>query len=286
MVPGMLSYIPFAMATRLYAVGSAMVVNEALTLSVAFLRLIAEAMNPRRWVTVAKYVAAPKTRRIGARSIVVLTLIAAVVAGAPLLQSRVGAQDDALALRRQALEFVRVESEGLIPDIEPFMVKSAEQRDRAASARFHYFAPVHFENAQRFMRDQDCMSRAIYYEAGIEAISGKLAVAEVILNRVRHNLYPNNVCDVIYDGSERKSGCQFSFTCDGAEAREPRGRNWADSQAVARNALLRLSPPVTDGATHYHADYVSPYWAPRLVRTETIGAHIFYRYPSSREGTA
>ena len=112
---------------------------------------------------------------------------------------------------------------------------------------------------------------------------GQAAVAEVVLNRVRHRAYPDTVCDVVYQGSERTTGCQFTFTCDGSMMIAPYGRSWDRSQLVAEHALMGFAQPVTRRATHYHTTEVDPYWNDSLVRTRRIGTHIFYRFPNRSE---
>lgn len=121
-----------------------------------------------------------------------------------------------------------------------------------------------------------CMTQAVYYEAASEADTGQRAVAQVVLNRVRHPAFPNTVCGVVYQGSERVTGCQFSFTCDGSLARVPSISGWARAERVARDAFAGRVAAAVGNATHYHADYVVPYWAPTLDKAATIGAHIFY----------
>lgn len=123
-----------------------------------------------------------------------------------------------------------------------------------------------------------CLTQAVYYEAAVEPIPGRRAVAQVVLNRVRHPAYPNSVCGVVYQGSERRTGCQFSFTCDGSLLRQPSVRAWSEAQAVARAALAGYVEPAVGTATHYHADYVLPKWAFQLAKTSQIGRHIFYRF--------
>lgn len=125
-----------------------------------------------------------------------------------------------------------------------------------------------------------CLTQAVYYEAGFEPIEGRRAVAQVVLNRVRHPAFPNSVCGVVYDGSSRP-GCQFSFTCDGSLRRPPAAGAWAAAQTIAREALSGQVTTAVGNATHYHANYVSPYWAPRLTKLSQIGAHIFYRWPGA-----
>lgn len=121
-----------------------------------------------------------------------------------------------------------------------------------------------------------CLTQAVYYEAASEPDAGQRGVAQVVLNRVRHPAFPNTVCGVVYQGSERVTGCQFSFTCDGSLARIPSVAGWARAERVARDALGGKVAAAVGNATHYHADYVVPYWAPTLDKAATIGAHIFY----------
>jgi len=128
-----------------------------------------------------------------------------------------------------------------------------------------------------------CLATAIAYEAAFEPVVGQQAVAEVILNRVRHPAFPKTICGVVYAGSQRRTGCQFSFTCDGSLKRVLRAGVMTAVRAVAAAALDGQTASHVGGATHYHADYVSPYWAPSLVRTVKIGAHIFYRMPGERD---
>jgi spore germination cell wall hydrolase CwlJ-like protein len=124
-----------------------------------------------------------------------------------------------------------------------------------------------------------CMTQAVYYEAAFEPLDGQRAVAQVILNRTRHPAFPKSVCGVVYQGSNRITGCQFSFTCDGSLARRPAAWAWDRARKVAEAAMAGYVMKAVGGATHYHADYVFPYWAPGLAKVNQIGAHIFYRWP-------
>lgn len=124
----------------------------------------------------------------------------------------------------------------------------------------------------------DCMTAAIYYEAASEPVTGQRAVAQVILNRVRHPAFPDTVCGVVFQGSERATGCQFTFTCDGSLARAPSNGFWLRAQSVAAAALNGLVEKSVGHATHYHASYVLPYWAPRLTKLTISGSHIFYQW--------
>jgi len=127
----------------------------------------------------------------------------------------------------------------------------------------------------------ECLALAIAYEAGQEPIAGQEAVAQVILNRVRHANYPGSVCGVVWQGSARRTGCQFTFTCDGSLRRPRTAAQMAAARAVAVRVLAGESTDHVRGATHYHADYVSPYWAPSLARVRQIATHIFYRAPGA-----
>ena len=132
--------------------------------------------------------------------------------------------------------------------------------------------------AAGYGRALKCLTDAIYYEAAVEPDAGQRAVAQVVLNRVRHPSYPNSVCGVVYQGSERATGCQFSFSCDGSMARAPSSAFYARAARVARAALAGSVAEEVGLATHYHTSAVSPYWAPSLHFLGTVGAHRFYRW--------
>ncbi|OYX62796.1 MAG: cell wall hydrolase [Novosphingobium sp. 32-60-15] len=126
-------------------------------------------------------------------------------------------------------------------------------------------------------RALQCLTAAIYYEAASEPDAGQRAVAQVVLNRVAHPAWPNTVCGVVYQGSERPS-CQFSFACDGSMARKPMAAFWDRARRVASDALAGYVYAPAGLATHYHTTAVHPYWAPSLTFLGTIGAHRFYRW--------
>jgi spore germination cell wall hydrolase CwlJ-like protein len=145
--------------------------------------------------------------------------------------------------------------------------------------------PLHV--AQRFVlsgNDLDqrrallCLTQAVYYEAGFEPVEGRRAVAQVVLNRLRHPAFPKSVCGVVYQGAGSGT-CQFTFVCDGALYRRPAGDAWREAEDVARAALSGYVETAVGEATHYHADYVAPRWAPLLAKVAEIGQHIFYRWP-------
>ncbi|WP_240903017.1 cell wall hydrolase [Caulobacter sp. SLTY] len=143
------------------------------------------------------------------------------------------------------------------PPAKPFILKASPE-DRAAAVQ--------------------CLTQAVYYEAATEPLEGQQAVAQTVLNRMRHPGYPKSVCGVVYQGSMRATGCQFSFTCDGSLARVPVPAIWSRAEMVANKALNGFVMTRVGTATHYHADYVAPYWAPTLFKIVQIGRHIFYRW--------
>jgi hypothetical protein len=128
------------------------------------------------------------------------------------------------------------------------------------------------------IRAVQCLAEAVYYEAAREPEVGQEAVAQVVLNRMRHPAYPKSVCGVVYQGSARVTGCQFTFTCDGSLRWAPQPALWKRARAVAERALAGYVDKTVGSATHYHAQYVSPYWAPTLVKMTQVGQHIFYRW--------
>ncbi|WP_084417896.1 cell wall hydrolase [Henriciella litoralis] len=157
------------------------------------------------------------------------------------------------------------------------------ERDAAVLAGMKSFDPAHLKRAEEMSHQMKCLAEAVYYEARSESKPGQIAVAEVIMNRVRDHRYPNSACGVVYQGATRTTGCQFTFTCDGALSRAPRGKRWEDAKTIAAHVFLDLDEPRTDGATHYHATYVNPVWNSGLVRTSKIGTHVFYRFPRGAE---
>jgi hypothetical protein len=132
-----------------------------------------------------------------------------------------------------------------------------------------------------FDRSLECLSQAIYFEARNQSDDGQRAVAQVVLNRVRHPAYPNSVCGVVYQGSQRSTGCQFTFTCDGSMNAGVRPDAWQRARRIAEAALRGSVYRPVGLATNYHTTAIHPYWAPSLVPQAIVGAHIFYRRPGS-----
>lgn len=132
--------------------------------------------------------------------------------------------------------------------------------------------------ARIFSREHKCLAQAIYYEARSERRVGQAAVADVVLNRVDSPIYPNTICGVVFEGSHRRTGCQFSFTCDGSMDARLNIKKWKQSEDLAGAIMAGIRKPVSRDATHYHADYVDPYWADNMTPTATIGTHKFYKF--------
>lgn len=135
-----------------------------------------------------------------------------------------------------------------------------------------------FDGVEDEARALDCLTAAVYYEAAVEGPDGQRAVAQVVLNRLRHPAYPSTVCGVVFQGSERSTGCQFTFTCDGSLARAPVPALWERARAIAWAALSGQVFAPVGWSTHYHTDWVVPYWASSLAKAAKVGTHIFYRW--------
>jgi len=133
-----------------------------------------------------------------------------------------------------------------------------------------------FSDASSPARALECLAQAVYYEGATEPLEGQQGIAQVILNRVSHPAFPDSVCGVVYEGAERSTGCQFTFTCDGSLARRPSEALWARARRTAQAALGGFVADQVGRATHYHADYVDPYWSASLDRIDKVGLHIFY----------
>lgn len=135
--------------------------------------------------------------------------------------------------------------------------------------------------AARRQSDLDCLAQAVYYEARGESARGQAAVAEVVLNRVKHPAFPRSVCAVVYQGASRK-GCQFSFACDGSMNRRREPLAWKRARDVAARALAGAAGAEIGSATHFHTTAVSPTWAPQMLRVASVGTHVFYKFAPRR----
>ncbi|MEA3048373.1 MAG: hypothetical protein QOG84_209 [Sphingomonadales bacterium] len=180
----------------------------------------------------------------------------------------------------------------LPPEPEPMVLKDVSPFDAAAinatipiAGGPNVQAPSTIFRAASALdqaRSLDCLAQAIYYEARSETEDGQRAVAQVVLNRVRHPAYPSSVCGVVYQGPLRAGGgCQFTFTCDGSLAAPPAGEAWLRARRIAAEALAGSVYAPVGLATHYHTQQVLPIWAFKLAKAEVIGNHIFYRMPGA-----
>ncbi len=137
------------------------------------------------------------------------------------------------------------------------------------------------QSATDSSRALDCLTAAVYYEARSQTEDGQRAVAQVVLNRVRNPAFPGSVCGVVYQGSYRATGCQFSFTCDGSLLRPREPGAWAEARQIAQTALAGDVYAPVGSAMYYHTTAVHPFWENSLTPVTTIGAHIFYRWSTS-----
>lgn len=127
-------------------------------------------------------------------------------------------------------------------------------------------------------REKKCLAEAVYFESRSEPETGQAAVAQVVINRAKSGLYPTSICGVVYQNRHRYKACQFTFACEGKSLaiRDPAA--WSTATRIAQDVLEgNRYLPAVGGSTHYHADYVSPYWSRKLKRTDRIGRHIFYK---------
>jgi hypothetical protein len=128
------------------------------------------------------------------------------------------------------------------------------------------------------LRAIDCLAAAAYYEAGTSAIDQR-AVIQVVLNRLRHPAFPRTVCGVVFQGSDRMTGCQFTFTCDGAMTRrQPGPLAWSQAQQVAQAALEGHAEAAVGLSTHYHTDWVLPAWSRQMDKVSAVNTHLFFRW--------
>ncbi len=166
------------------------------------------------------------------------------------------------------------------------------QKSVNVTAKDYYQTP---EPTTRYsLKDVDCLAKNIYFEAGVESTAGKLAVANVTINRKLNKSYPNTICGVVKEGQHYYSAklndhvpvrdrCQFSWYCDGRLDIPNEGRTWNSAQALAVKILDSHYEDklidITDGATHYHANWMETYptWSKQKKIMASIDRHIFYR---------
>jgi spore germination cell wall hydrolase CwlJ-like protein len=143
------------------------------------------------------------------------------------------------------------------------------------------FEPIESSQITTAMRERQlsCLSKNIYYEAGGEPFEGKVAVAQVTLNRVNSGKFPNDICKTIYQKNMvyEKVICQFSWACDrDTGARPPNNASYKESVEVAKKVLLEdFRLPALKDAMYFHGDYINPGW--KREKVAKIGRHIFYK---------
>ena len=146
----------------------------------------------------------------------------------------------------------------------------------ANHAWVNYALPANVRSAS----EVKCLATAIYFEARGEPERGQIAVAQVVLNRLKNPAYPNTICAVVYQNKNRRNACQFSFACDGRPDRINDRKAWTESKTLATKILnddRTMFLPDVGAATHYHANYVRPRWARAMTKVDKIGRHIFYK---------
>jgi spore germination cell wall hydrolase CwlJ-like protein len=144
--------------------------------------------------------------------------------------------------------------------------------------------PFSLRGALDQSRDLECLTQAVYYEARGESRSGQAAVAQVVLNRVRHPAFPKSVCGVVFQGA-RYGGCQFSFACDGSVYRRVERAAWRRAETIAAKALDGSVMSEVGSATHFHVSGLNPGWRNKMMRVAAVGSHVFYRF-GGRAGRA
>lgn len=172
------------------------------------------------------------------------------------------------------------------PSPEPLVFEALPQDKARAINAAQAFATDRGPPAQPYVftgdalareRATDCLAAAMLYEAGDDD-RGQRAVAQVVLNRARHPSFPASVCGVVFQGSERSTGCQFTFTCDGAMARTPYAETYARTRARAREMLGGAVTSEVGLATHYHTDWVHPVWSAEMDKIAQVDTHLFFRW--------
>ncbi|HEX7694387.1 MAG TPA: cell wall hydrolase [Sphingomonas sp.] len=174
-----------------------------------------------------------------------------------------------------------------LPPVEPVEFQSVDPNDARAFNAMVPFSTLPNPPARPFrfsgstdarLRAIDCLAVAELYEAGDDS-EGERAVAQVVLNRVRHPAFPKSVCGVVFQGSDRTTGCQFTFACDGAMTRwRPSDVAWKRARDIAIAALNGSVFAKVGYATHYHTDWVVPYWSSSLDKIAAVKTHLFFRW--------
>ena len=210
--------------------------------------------------TRARRIGRSRARRQSELQVLLLLAFVAAVVATSLAIKNGWHEPDQSAARRLSMEEAREANASI-----PFVAGQGSGK----SFRFHG-SPAAREQAVQ------CLATAAVYEAGDDE-RGQKAVMQVVLNRLARPGYPKTVCGVVYQGSSRKTGCQFSFSCDGSQIRRPEGAGWSTARSAALRALAGHVFTPVGAATHYHADWVVPYWIGSLDKIAQVHSHIFYR---------
>ena len=165
-----------------------------------------------------------------------------------------------------------------VPPVAAIAADEAEAAPVSLEYALESMAPA---LAQPVSDQHNCLAQAVYFEARGEPLEGQLAVAQVVINRVRDARYPSTVCQVVFQNEQWRHRCQFSFACDGRSDSPSDRRAWRTAQLVSAMAVTGDWQDLTDEATHYHATYVDPDWRYHLMQTVQYGQHVFYREAGS-----
>lgn len=166
-----------------------------------------------------------------------------------------------------------------MPDIMPVSAPTAlaYARETTPATAFDLLVDKHGKKVSE--KELWCMATAIYFEARSESYRGQIAVGQVVMNRLAHPIYPKSICNVVFQNSNMRNACQFSFACDGIPERVTEPKAWAQAEEIAKGVINgTLYETDVGAATHYHATYVYPHWAPKLKKNVKIGHHIFYQF--------
>lgn len=230
-----------------------------------------------------------KAERPGAakRRVVIATVLAlALVLGLMIVAVTVGRKQDGIKAAIAGGGNAAAPTKLPLPTVEPLVLDTSNPDEaRRLNAQIAFSTapnpaarPFLYKGSEMSLaRATDCLAAAMIYEAGDDA-TGELAVGQVVLNRLRHPAFPKTVCGVVFQGQERATGCQFTFTCDGAMARIPNKAAWDRARSLASQMLSGAVFKPVGYSTHYHTDWVMPYWSSSLDKVVAIDTHLFFRW--------
>lgn len=213
----------------------------------------------------------------------VIAAIAPPAAAAVPPQAKNLPSEDAQAVPTALLAYAPSDDAGGGQPFDAVMGKSSRSGAAILDAKIdasHAWLNNAIPGSARSSTEVKCLATAIYFEARSEPENGRIAVAQVVLNRLKNPAYPNTICGVVYQNKNKRNRCQFSFACDGIKDRITDKGAWAQAQALARRVLnddRTLYLASVGAATHYHAVYVRPRWARSMQKMQKIGRHIFYK---------